>query len=299
MQYAVRWVWEMNLTVLLFTVMLVVALRIRGIGEAKSAALERPRMPLWAAFGILWGLIALCNPALIIFLPASGVWLLLADNARPVTRRFVGAALASLLFFACITPWIIRNYLAFHHFVPLRGNFGAELYLGNGPEATGLLMEYNHPNQSPEQLELYRRMGEIAYSKMRGDAAKAIIRHDPGKFIRNTFKRVYFFWFGVPHPADDAWYVEIGRQFNFNVISVAGLLGLALALRQRAPASVLFLWIFLLLPLTYYLVTVHARFRHPFEPVIAILAVNLFQSAEPRKPRVKAALQIDQTQVAG
>jgi hypothetical protein len=29
----------------------------------------------------------------------------------------------------------------------------------------------------------------------------------------------------------------------------------------------------------YYLVTVHARFRHPLEPLIAILGVYLFQSA--------------------
>jgi hypothetical protein len=67
-----------------------------------------------------------------------------------------------------------------------------------------------------------------------------------------------------------------------------GLLGLALALKRRAPASVLFLWIFLLVPLVYYIVTVHARFRHPFEPIIAILAVNLFQSAEPRRPKLPA-----------
>jgi hypothetical protein len=200
-----------------------------------------------------------------------------------LAQRLGGATLAGVLFLACITPWIVRNWFAFHQFVPLRGNFGAELYLGNGPGATGLLMEYNHPNQSPEQLRLYKQMGEIAYAKMRGDAAKAIIRANPGLFVRNTLKRVYFFWFGVPHPNDDAWYVEVGRQFNFNLISVAGLLGLALALKQRAPGSVLCLWIFLLLPLVYYIVTVHARFRHPFEPILAILAVNLFQSAESRR----------------
>jgi len=38
--------------------------------------------------------------------------------------------------------------------------------------------------------------------------------------------------------------------------------------------------IFLLLPLPYYLVTVQPRFRHPMEPLIAVLAVVLFRSAE-------------------
>jgi hypothetical protein len=39
--------------------------------------------------------------------------------------------LAALLFTACLAPWTWRNWEAFHHFVPTRGNFGAELYLGN------------------------------------------------------------------------------------------------------------------------------------------------------------------------
>jgi hypothetical protein len=30
---------------------------------------------------------------------------------------------------------------------------------------------------------------------------------------------------------------------------------------------------------------VHARFRHPLEPLICVLAVHLFQSATPRSAR--------------
>ena len=36
---------------------------------------------------------------------------------------------------------------------------------------------------------------------------------------------------------------------------------------------------FVLLPLTYYFITVEARFRHPLEPLIVIFSVYLFQSA--------------------
>jgi hypothetical protein len=55
-------------------------------------------------------------------------------------------------------------------------------------------------------------------------------------------------------------------------------------LKRRIPAAWLFAWAFLLIPLIYYFVTVHARFRDPIEPLIAILAVYLFQSAEKRWP---------------
>ena len=86
----------------------------------------------------------------------------------------------------------------------------------------------------------------------------------------------------MPHPSDEAWYNEAGRTLNFAFLSIAGVLGLALALRNRVPAAGLFAWAFLLLPIPYYFVTVHARFRHPLEPLICILAVYLFQSAQPR-----------------
>ena len=145
-------------------------------------------------------------------------------------------------------------------------------------------MEYDQPMQDPGQLRLYAQMGEIPYAKMRSKEAFGVIRRDPRHFAGDTLKRVFFFWGSVPHPTDDAPWVEYGRNLNFVVTSVCGLLGLALALKRRAPAAGLFAWAFLLLPLVYYFVTVHARFRHPLEPLMAVLGVYLFQSAEPRKP---------------
>jgi hypothetical protein len=65
-----------------------------------------------------------------------------------------------------------------------------------------------------------------------------------------------------------------------------------LALHRRTPASPLFALAFLVLPAPYYLVSVQARFRHPLEPLITILAVYLFQSAGP-SPRRNHRDQID------
>ena len=114
---------------------------------------------------------------------------------------------------------------------------------------------------------------------------KKYIESDPGLFLRNSIKRLYFFWVSVPHPTGDKWYIEPARVANFAFASIAGLFGLALALKRHKPAAWLFAWAFLMIPLIYYFVTVHARFRNPLEPLIAILAVYLFQSAEKRWPR--------------
>jgi len=284
-QYAVRWVWETSLTTALFAWLLVLALRMRNIGSTQPPTID-PQLTTrnsqlttsWALFGLLWGLIALSNSTLLIFLPICGVWIVLGTWRCPHALR--DATLAGFIFLACISPWTWRNWLVFHAFIPMRGNLGAELYMGNGPGSTGLLMEYDHPFRSPEQLRRYAQMGEVRYAAMRGAAARAYMAADPWHFRADVAKRVYFFWASVP--TDDARYVEAARVLNFAFLSLAGLLGLGLALGRRVPAAGLFAWAFVLLPIPYYLVTVHARFRHPLEPLICVLGVYLFQSAGPR-----------------
>jgi 4-amino-4-deoxy-L-arabinose transferase-like glycosyltransferase len=287
MQYAVRWVWDMTVSTWLLSLILVVALRMRRIGDDRCADVESSNndgrtLRRWFIFGILWGLLALSNPSLLLFLPACGLWVL--HGTRNLRRQIGFASLSTLVFILCISPWMIRNAVVFRRFIPMRANFGAELYLGNGPGAMGFLMEYNHPYEAPDQLRLYKNMGEVAYAQMRGRQAKKYIASHPGLFLRNSLKRLYFFWISVPHPTDKAWYIEAVRIVNFAFASITGLFGLALALKRHKPAAWLFAWAFLLIPLIYYFITVHARFRDPLEPLIAILAVYLFQSAEKRWP---------------
>ncbi len=194
MQYAVRWVWETSLSTLLFTCAFALALRMHQRSPDRPG---RFAMRDWVLFGLIWGAIALANPALVLFLPFAGVWIL-TGRAPTLPRGLAGASLSAVIFLAVLAPWVVRNTRVFHHFVPLRANFGAELCLGNGPGATGLLMEYDHPAKDPQQLRLYTAMGEYRYAQMRGALAKQTIRADRWLFVRNTLKRLDFFWFGVP-----------------------------------------------------------------------------------------------------
>jgi hypothetical protein len=279
----------MSLTTALFSFTLVLALRMRGVGdEALRTSNSEPRAVRWLLFGLLWGLIALSNSTLLIYLPVCGLWIVIpalrkAPGAASVRPRrmgwIIGPIVSAIVLLACIAPWTMRNERVFHAFIPLRGNLGAELYMGNGPSSNGLLMEYFHPFQAPEQLRLYASMGELRYVAMRGAEAKKFIAAKPGHYAADIGRRIYFFWISVPQ-ADAAATVEAGRVLNFASISLAGLLGLALALRNRVPGAGLFAWAIVLLPIPYYLITVAARFRHPLEPLLCIFGVYLFQSAK-------------------
>jgi hypothetical protein len=312
-QYAVHWVWETSVTAGLFAWTLVLALRIRGIGDqpATTAAptpAPRKTTALWAVFGILWAMIYLSNPTLVLFLPICGIWMLLGTRGKAATNdraphpsrflRWVGtykfraaiarAALAAILFLICIAPWIYRNWLAFHAFIPSRSNFGAELYQSMLPEHEGFPwgITVSFVENDPEYLS-YKVLGEISYVQQKSELAHALIQAHPRRFVDYALKRVYFFWVGVPHPMEKGlkgWFVEIVREMDFCFLSLAGLMGLALSLYRRIPAAGLFAWAFLLLPIPYYFITSGARFRHPLEPLICILAVYLFQSTTPRRP---------------
>jgi 4-amino-4-deoxy-L-arabinose transferase-like glycosyltransferase len=283
MQYAVRWIWEMSLTTFLLTVALALAVRMRGIGEPPEQK-SSPTTKQWLLFGALWGLIALSNSTLLLFLPVCGIWILIGSSSKAAITR---AAASAIVFLAIVAPWMVRNARTFHAFVPFRSNFGAELYVGNGPGAYGFRygVLIGLPAQD-RQHQAYVRLGELEYCRQRGQLAAAWIHEHPARFATLTLKRFYFFWASVPHPTMPHPANDYPRQLNYCFASITGVLGLALALKRRMPAAGLFAWAFLLLPFTYYFVTVEARFRHPFEPLIVILGVYLFQSATPRRRRI-------------
>jgi 4-amino-4-deoxy-L-arabinose transferase-like glycosyltransferase len=282
MQYAVRWIWEMSITALLLTAVLLLALRMRGIGEPPGTN-PCQTTPQWLLFGFLWGLIALANPSLLLFLPACGIWILI--GARPLAAGFGKAVLAALLFLAMLSPWAIRNWRTFHVFIPIRDNLGAELEASSGPGSNGFPVMATLPlvANAPRTM-LYKSLGEIRYVRLEGAKAKRYIAAHPSHYAMISLKRLYFFWVSVPHPESSALN-EFFRELNYCIFSITGILGLLLSLKRRIPAAGLFAWAFALVPLTYYLVTANARFRHPLEPLIAILTVYLFQSAEPRLRR--------------
>ena len=37
-----------------------------------------------------------------------------------------------------LTPWMLRNWMVFHAFIPIRGNLGVEAFLAMGRDRTGL-----------------------------------------------------------------------------------------------------------------------------------------------------------------
>jgi 4-amino-4-deoxy-L-arabinose transferase-like glycosyltransferase len=258
--WAIRFAWETSFATLLFSFTFLLTIRLT----------RQNRLSRWLLFGMLWALIALSNPSILSVLPFCGLWILYRQHKNN-NLRLSWAAASAIVFCALIAPWMARNYLVFQHPVFIRGNFGAELRMGNGPHADGMWMFWLHPSVDPEQYALYTKMGEVAYVHMRQQQALAWIAANPETFAANTFKRVLWFWFGTPRTGTLTEMYT--RDLLYSLSSILTLAGLWLAFRFQGPARWLFAWILLIFPITYYLTFTHPRYRHPIEPEMLILMV--------------------------
>jgi hypothetical protein len=286
MQYAVHWVWEMSISTAILTWILVLALRIRGVEGERYPVKGDHSTKLWSLFGLLWGLLALSNSSLMVFLPFCGLWMVWDEVPRHFGRALRNAVLAAACCATVISPWIVRNWYAFHAFVPMRSNMGAELFEATRFWNEGFPTMATLPESDADRdVQEYRKLGEISYSRKKGAAAELLIHQHPRLFLLHAVKRFFLFWDGVPNPVYgfNSVVSEGLREFNYASISVGGILGLILALKRKIPGAWLFLWAYLSIPAIYYFISVQARFRHPLEPVMLVLIVYLFQSAEPRQ----------------
>jgi 4-amino-4-deoxy-L-arabinose transferase-like glycosyltransferase len=279
MSWCTRWVWETSLSALLLAVIFWLALTIE----------DREGLQPWLEFGLLWAIAALNSPVLLAFLPASGLW---AWYRRAQRRKpsFAGVVLASAVFMACLTPWLVRNYQAFGKFIFIRDNFGAELRLGNGNGADGTWMQYLHPTQDLYAMRQYTSMGELAYIAMCKRQATDYIKADYPRFAVLCVKRFVYFWAGPPRLAQ-IWWLAQTKNSLFLASSVLAFWGLGRALRRRKPGAWLLFWLFLLYPAIYYVVYPGQRYRHPIEPEMTILGVYLLTEAHKTRRRDEASAQ--------
>ena len=223
--------WETSLSALLLLVGMWLSLRLRESSSRSD----------WMLFGALAGIAALANTTTLAVFVALWIWLFARVGSQS-RRRIAPSVLACVL---VLIPWTIRNAVTLHHLVPVRDNFGFELWQGNH-EAAGDFAEF-------------ARLGEIGFMQARRDTALEFIASHPGEFLRRCGVRLCRFW---TDPGGGTWLVASGLAW----------LGAVLALwrrRRDAMPLVIALGVF---PLVYYVTHPGTPYRHPIEPEILLLA---------------------------
>jgi 4-amino-4-deoxy-L-arabinose transferase-like glycosyltransferase len=260
---------DISLATLLSALLVLWYLRLARSGAA---------MKDWVVYGVLWGVSALVSTTLMAMMPLALIALWLPKRGRLRKQLAVVFAIVML----AMAPWTIRNYGLFGKLVPIRGNFGAELWMGNHPGVQGPADEGVHPLKNAEELSAYLQMGEPRYVASRQELAMAFIRGNPKRFAQLTGERIASFW-TAPLVMTSAWPIAC-----CTLAWIAAIL--LLWRRETRLIAVPFVSALIFFPLSYYISHAESYYRSPIEPLISLLAVYaFFKGIEAIAPRGAAA----------
>jgi 4-amino-4-deoxy-L-arabinose transferase-like glycosyltransferase len=276
--YAIFWpthvIWETSLSTFFLSVLFWLTLRMEGSGRLLS----------WTSLGLLCGITALTNAAVLSFLGVSLAWLWYRRRSRRAVL-LARMAVLTVAFMAAVSPWLVRNYIVFGELVFPRSNFGEELLAGNHPGGNGLY--WSKKRWDKEEIQ---KVGEIRYMAERRQRALQFIRSHPREFALFTLKRIAYFWCDIPEYGRVLPRLGMGsRHALYFGFALTAFWGLWLALKHQKRGAFLFLGLFLVYPLVYYITHCNPRYQHPITPEMLILTVYLFY-AHRAQPSLMAKL---------
>jgi hypothetical protein len=261
-----EWIWDTSLSVLLASTLLWMTFHI-----SNSASPKR-----WLAYGLLWAMALLTNPSLGIALPFFLIWAALrARNLVQLSWRIPAITFALILL--CGLPWTIRNYSAFHRFIPIRSSLPFELWIGNNdifdPHAINGIQRITRF----EETRYYAQLGENAYLTEKRARAANFIRQKPALFLHLTGRRIIATWIGTEHPFSDfihanSLLIRTILLCNF-LLTLGTAAGTLLVARSKNPFAAPLAAFPMLYPLVYYVTHTSLRYRHPIDPILIFFTV--------------------------
>ena len=270
--HSINTVWNTTLSTLLIAILVFYAvISLKKLNHRRSIVC-----------GTIMGITVLANPGIMAFYPFYLFWLY-SKRKNSVQNVSTYIAVMIVSFLVIISPWVIRNYLVFDKFIPVKSNLGMELRLGNNPNADGTFTMREgvslHPTFSKKEMTLFKELKETGYVEYSSGEAWDYIFKNPLKVVLLTVKRFYLFWFGY-FQEEDNWKGNIQGVENLSVLKRVSyflpvpllIFGIVMAWRNRKDISI-FMYLMLSYPLIYYITHVSNRYRHPIEPFILIIGV--------------------------
>jgi 4-amino-4-deoxy-L-arabinose transferase-like glycosyltransferase len=271
--FSAAWAWSTHLLLLCLLWLLYLAQDMEG----------SPRLRLWAGFGLLAGFAGLTEPSVLVvvpFLMILAVWKL----ARAGKRWLLPGVVASLVLAATISPWLIRDAVVFHRFIPMRDSMGLELWMGNNGSSIRFTSDDLHPLHNTTEMAEYNA-GELAYMDHKEQQAKAYIQAHPGRFAWLCVRRVVYLWTG--YWSFDPRYLALEPMDRENVpfatcLTLLGLIGLFLAWRKRPFEVIRYGGVLFLLPFMYYFAHPEPYHLRPLDPLLVILGCQVILALRER-----------------
>ncbi len=260
--FSAEWAWSTHLLLLCMCWLLCLAQTLENSSKLSS----------WAAFGVLAGFAGLTEPSVLVIVPF--LMMLCAWRLSGAGKPWiVPGLLASLMLALTISPWMLRNTLVFHRFIPLRDSMGLEMFLGNTGDSVHWRSGDHHPNHDVRELAEYNA-SEIAYMDHKLAQASSYIHAHPRWYAIMCARRAVYLWTG--YWSFDPRYLAQEPLDLVNIpfataTSFLALLGCAIAWKYHRFSAIRFAGVLFLYPLMYYFVHPEAYRMRPLDPLLVIL----------------------------
>jgi 4-amino-4-deoxy-L-arabinose transferase-like glycosyltransferase len=241
-----------------------------------------------AAAGALLALASLARPTGLVFAEWVALVFLLFSRV-PLKLRAARVGVAVVAFALVLTPWVVRNYRAFDHFIPFTTHGGMTFYQGNNIRVLEV-PQYRGGVAPVDQIpgaESLKSLTQLEREEAGWTLGKQFLKENKRQIPRllwNKFARFWRFrtdvglsgiksgwWFGKDTIAGRlAANLDVG--FAYAIVAIP-LMWLGLVASWRRWRQLLFLHGMILAHTAVSLVFHGSlRMRSPIEPVIAILA---------------------------
>ena len=260
--FAAEWLWPTHLLLLCMCWLFHLAQHMEQSSQSS----------LWISFGLVAGFAALSEPSVLAIIPFLACFCACRLAFERKAWR-TPLALATCVTAVVVSPWIIRNAVVFHRFIPMRSGIGLEMYIGNQPDAIHWTSMKCHPNHNSSELAEYRA-GEIAYMDHKMQQSKDYIGRHKLWYARQCARRAGYLWTGF-WSLDPAYRAEEPMDLvNVPVCTLLTLLaivGLVIAWKEHRLEAIRYGGVLFFYPLIYYFVHPEAYRMRPLDPFIGIL----------------------------
>ncbi|MGA9673569.1 MAG: hypothetical protein WBQ94_30540, partial [Terracidiphilus sp.] len=204
------------------------------------------------------------------------VLLALYKVRRSGGRWLLLGTLTTVATIAVLTPWTVRNYRTLGILCPVRDNFWLEVYDDNSGDAS-LDPSSAHPSSNPVEMRKFLAMGEPAFLAEKHTLAVEYLREHPEFFVRKTLHRMLYYWtgywsFSAEEIREQPY--EPANVFYVCSITLLMLLGIRRLWRLNHAATLPYLVLIAIFPVTYYVTHPLMDYRQPIEPAIIVLVVS-------------------------
>jgi len=161
---------------------------------------QRPSQRQYAFMGCMAGFTILCKPVvLVLALLLTGlIWV----GTDRLLQKIAYVVVYGTTCLALVAPWSVRNYVAFHHLIPVSAGVGAGLWMGSDPVSRGSWPMPPEREQSVWEsggitpLPYAHAMYDVQTDQLLREKGMSRIAADPIGYVGLTFTRVWDFWIG-------------------------------------------------------------------------------------------------------